>query len=646
MVLYGCTGIIDQLTGPNGLGRDRSPANPEDSRPEGGAEGGAEGGGREGLPDGVTDAQIAHGAEIYAQMCEGCHGSDGLGGPFDVPLTADVGFENLVAEIDTNMPKGSPELCVGECAHDVAAYIQVTFVIPSSVSPDEEPPIVCTGEKPAPRLLRLLTRREYRNTIVDLLGVAGPDTENLPVEARIKGFDNNAAAAAVTSRHVDEYVGLASALADTAVRTRKVALLSCDPAAASCARSTVESLGLRAFRRPLESDEITTYLALFANELTSGSFDEGMKLLLQALLISPNFLYRSEMGTEQADGSYRLTPYETASLLSYTFVGSMPDAALLTAAGKGELSTPAQLAAQARRLLADPRARDQAVEFVTQWLRTDSLLAVNKDTQIYPGFTNTVRESMAEEQARFVEHLFFDTEGRFQDLFNADYVFVNNALAQFYGLPAPASDYAKVTAPAGSGRGGILGLGSVLSSHAHSNESSPIKRGLFVRDRLLCQELPPPPPSLDTTPPGLDPTLTTRARFAKHTDDPTCKGCHQYIDGVGFTLEGFDGVGALRNVENGIPVDTSGSLVGLKSLKDPVDHPLAGSRDLSTLLASSATGQACLPLQLYRYARGYSEGEADLCSIRALSERFKNVDLSLHELLVQVTQLDNFLLRN
>ncbi len=646
MALYGCTGIIDQLTGP-GAGRDRAPASSDGdgdaSDPQNPV---GESGGRAGLPDGVTDAQIAHGAEVYGQMCAGCHGVDGLGGPFDVPLTADVGFEKLVARIDSSMPKGSPELCVGECAHDVAAYIQVSFVVPSSTGPGAEPPLVCTGEKPAPRMLRLLTRREYRNTIVDLLGVAGPETVNLPVEPRVKGFDNNANAAIVTIRHIDEYVGLAVSLADTAVRTRKAALLSCDPAAAGCAKTLVESLGLRAFRRPLAAEEVATYVALFSNELTSGSFDEGMKLLLQSLLISPNFLYRAEMGTEQPDGSYRLSPYETASLLSYTFVGSMPDAPLLAAAAKNELSTPEQLAAQARRLLQDPRAREQTVEFVTQWLRTDALLDSNKDPQIYPAFTNTVRESMAEEQARLVEYLFFDTKGTYADLFNADYVFVNNALAQFYGLPAPASDYKKLSVPAESGRGGILGLGAVMSSHAHSNESSPIKRGLFVRDRLLCQELPPPPATLDTTPPGLDPTLTTRDRFAKHTADPSCAGCHQYIDGVGFSLEGFDGVGALRTVENGLPVDTSGSLVGLDSLKDPVAHTFEGSRGLSALLASSTNAQDCLPLQFYRYARGYSEGDADACSIQALRQRFQTADLSLNELLVQVTQLDNFLLRN
>src|SRR5690606_834159 len=145
---------------------------------------------------------------------------------------------------------------------------------------------------------------------------------------------------------------------------------------------------------------------------------------------------------------------------------------------------------------------------------------------IYPGFSDGVRTAMAEEQRRFVTELFFDPEATFADLFLADYVYVNPELAAFYGLPSPGgADFVRVDAPAESGRGGLLGLGSVMASHAHSNESSPIKRGLFVRDRMLCQDLPPPPANLDTTPPGLDLSLTTRERFAQHTADPNCISC-------------------------------------------------------------------------------------------------------------------------
>jgi hypothetical protein len=514
------------------------------------------------------------------------------------------------------------------------------------VDPDRQGPgsEVCSSDGPAPRMLRLLTRRELASTVRDLLNVDVPEVDKLPVEPRVRGFDNNASASVVTSRHVDEYVALAESLSAQGLSSQRAAL-ACDPATLGCAAEFVQSFGLRAFRRPLEQEEVDRYVALFANDLTEGSFDQGMQLATQAMLISPSFLYRSEMGVAQTDGSYRLTPYEVASSLSYTFIGSMPDAELFEAAQSSGLETKAQIEAQAQRLLEDPRARDQVAEFVTQWLRTDGLLAVNKDKEIYPTFTDEVREAMAEEQRRFVIDLFFDSEGTYEDLFLADYVFANAALASFYGLSGGSSEYQKIAVSENSGRGGLLALGAVMASHAHSNESSPIKRGRFVRDRILCQDLPEPPQNLDTTPPGLDPSLTTRDRFQKHTADPACRGCHQYIDGVGFGFEGFDGVGAERTLENGIPVDRSGSIVGLESLASTDERPFDGVRGLSAMVAASASGQGCLPRQFYRFARGYAESPSEECVFDTLRERFAEAGLSLRELLVQGTQLDNFLLR-
>jgi hypothetical protein len=166
-----------------------------------------------------------------------------------------------------------------------------------------------------------------------------------------------------------------------------------------------------------------------------------------------------------------------------------------------------------------------------------------------------------------------------------------------------------------------------------------------VRDRLLCQDLPPPPANLDTTPPGLDPKLTTRARFAKHTASAACSSCHQYIDGVGFGFEGFDGIGKLRTVENGMPVDISGDLKGLTSLSDKTSNPFEGTRELSTMLADSATAQSCLTLQYYRFARGYEETRHDACSLDKLKQKFEAKDLTVKELLVNLALLDSFTVR-
>jgi hypothetical protein len=496
---------------------------------------------------------------------------------------------------------------------------------------DDPPPIVtpgehCDDERPGPQQLRMLTRREYENTINDLLGV-DVDTATIPVEPRVKGFDDNAAAMVVTDRHMDAYLGLAEDVTERALTEHRADLLKCDPSAAECKRQFVTDLGLRAFRRPLTDDEIDNFLGAF----TGVSFDDGLRIATGAMLISPNFLYRWEVG---AGGT--LSSYETASALSYMFWGTMPDDALFAAAADDALATPEEISAQARRLLADPRSRPQVNDFATQWLRTDGLTA-NKDTSIYPGFTDEIRNDMAEEQRRFVEHVIFEQNGSFADLFTADYLYANGSLAQFYGLSSQGNDWQEYPVTDDSGRGGLLGLGAVLASHAHSNESSPIKRGVFVRTRLLCQDLSPPPPDVDATPPGLDPSLTTRERFARHTADPACSGCHQFIDGVGFGFEGFDGVGARRTIENGLPVDMSGNVVGLEGFDKPTQQSFNDVRDLSAMLAGSETAQACMPLQFFRYARGYTETAYDACTINNLQLDFKNGELNIQDMLVAVT---------
>jgi hypothetical protein len=511
---------------------------------------------------------------------------------------------------------------------------------------DDGPPelidgVPCDDERPVARQLRLLTRREYQNTVRDLLGVE-VDTSSIPVEPRPQGFDNTAAAMVVTSRHLDAFIAVAEDAVERAVTTRRAELLPCDPAAAACPRQFVESFGLRALRRPLDEEELAAFTGAFAGR----SFDDGMRIAIGAMLVSPSFLYRWEIGSAVGQQAH-LTSYEIAASLSYLFWGSLPDQALFDAARDGTLATGEERMAQARRMLADPRARDQVADFVGQWLRTDGITA-SKDASIYPTFTDAVRVAMTEEERRFIVDVVFERNGTFRDLFVSDRVIVNDTLADFYGVPRPGTGggFAPVTVTPDSGRGGLLGLGSVLASHAHSNESSPIKRGVFVRKRLLCQDLPAPPPSLDTTPPGLDPTLTTRERFAAHTADPACSGCHQYIDGVGFGLEGFDGAGGRRTVENGLPVDMSGEVLGLEDLGDGARTPFHDGPGLAALIADSEAAQECLPLQYFRYARGIEVTADDACAIHNLQLAFTDSDLAIQDLLVAIVGQPSFAVRN
>jgi hypothetical protein len=393
-------------------------------------------------------------------------------------------------------------------------------------------------------------------------------------------------------------------------------------------------VGRRLWRGAVAEEDVNAIAAIADPSRAGGDFDTGVALALRALLGSPRFLYRSELG-ERVGSTYRLTGLELASFLAYTLWRTAPDDALLAAAERGDLASDAGLRREAERLLADPRAERGVLAFAQGWFGTFGAAGANKDLGIYPRFTSEVRTAMREEERAFVLEHFLGAKRSFRDLFTGDVLHVNDTLAAYYGAPAPNSGAraAQVRVPAGSDRGGLLTLGTVLATHAHSNESSPVKRGRFVRERLLCQTLVPPPPTIDTTPPGLDPTKTTRERFAAHTASPTCNGCHRFIDPVGFGFESFDGAGAERREEHGLRIDASGDLKSRESLDLATSEPFVGPRALGFALAGSARAERCAAVQLHRFARGYAQD--DQCDARRLADRYQRAGGDLRELLLQ-----------
>jgi hypothetical protein len=589
----------------------------------------------------------SRGAALYAEMCAVCHGEVGEGG-LGPPLQDTALPEGRLADIiGERMPKNQPGRCAGECASEVASFILEGLTAEA---------LRCDAVGPSPRRLRLLTRREYRNTVRDLFrldetsgamcaratdcafgescaesacrpdpcdrrtfaydpgdrslatvhlagtfngwagtiagggwalarepatglwigrfplppgtyayklvlderdwiadprapasapdgfggenstvdvscdGEADDPAAHVPAEVRPPGFpfDDDADAALVTSAHLDAYLATARALAHRAAgRTGELVGCEGEPDPRGCGRQLVERLGRRAFRRPLTSTEIDRYAALVAE---GASFADGAEAAITALLISPSFLYRSELGTPQSGGTYRLTAWEIASALSYTFWATMPDDDLLDAAGSGELDDPDGIEREARRLLADPRSRAVLGTFALQWLGAEAVTTVDKNPSLYPGFDGPVRQALADETAAFAAHVVFDSSGRFEELFTADYTVLDPVAAGFYGLAAPGGGTGVVQYGDGR-RSGLLGHASLLAATAHSDQTSPIRRGLFVRRQLLCQDLPPPPANAGGVP-DVDPDASTRERFAQHTADPVCAGCHRYTDRV------------------------------------------------------------------------------------------------------------------
>ncbi len=649
------------------------------------------------------------GLAFYTEQCAVCHGDDGIGvGGFPDTTVASLQFlyptrDSLIEKIERTMPTFAPGACSGDCAALTADYILENFPgvadgggqggaggftgtgsptggsgsdsgsggsggsgssggsssgsggggpLGAGLDPVPLPELVCNGETPGPRVLRLLTRREFDATTEDLLGVRTQKSIDLiPIEARKEGYDNNAGNNLITARHVDSILTVAEELADKAVAQNRQRLLPCNPDqdAPRCAAEFVETLGTRAYRRPLSDSERAALIEIF--DSANGDFTEGMRRTIVGMILSPNFLYRSELGSPVGGGNFQLDQFEVASALSYLFLGSMPDEELFRAASENRLQRSEDLVAQAKRLLEKPRSREQVGIFMGQWLGADPFQTGQKDPNIYPRYTTAVQQSSDQELVEFVNHVVFDSTGRVQELFSANYVLANQVMANYYGLPgANGNDFQVISVPDGT-RGGILGLTSVLASYAHSDDSSPIKRGVFVRERLLCHDLPDPPPAIDNTPPGLDPSLTTRERFAAHSESPFCQQCHSFIDDLGFGLERYNGAGEFRQNEFGMPIDDSGlikALVGFDPEQLRANFPstsFAGLRELSDLLSESPDVPDCLAKQYFRFAKGRIDTEADACTINFMQDRFVAQEYDIKSLLISIVESPTFTLR-
>jgi mono/diheme cytochrome c family protein len=469
--------------------------------------------------------------------------------------------------------------------------------------------------------------------------------KDFPAESREAGYSfDTGDSTVVTSVHVEQYLKAAELLAKTA--TDKLdALVPCASSgdAAACAADFAKSFGRRAFRRPLGDAEQARYQALITAQ---PDFKTGVGVAIQVMLSSPYFLYRFELGAQRPDGSFQLSPFETASSLSYLFWASMPDDALLAAAEKGELQSASGLETQARRLLADPRSREVVGTFALQWLGVEEILSVAKDSTLFPSFDGQIEGLMAEETRSFVTHVVFDGTRRYDELLTADYTFANDKLAAFYGLPGVSGSAFQQVSAGDQRKAGLLAQGSVLSTYAKSDRTSPIKRGVFVRTHLLCEDLPPPPPNVPPLPP-VDPDATLREQFKQHTKEAACAACHQYIDPVGFGFEHFDAVGRYRDTEgNNNAIDSSGDMNDVEELGAGTHAPYQSLPELSTILAGSSAGKACFARQYYRFARGHLEQAGDLCALQGIQARFEQSGFDLQELMVAITLAPSFTLRS
>jgi len=497
-----------------------------------------------------------------------------------------------------------------------------------------------TGLSPGPSPLRRLTRDEYNRTVSELLNDGSNPGKDFPPEARALGFNNIADAQTVTTLLVEAYKTAAEGLAERATQNIG-ALLGCAETDGACLDGFIQRFGSRAYRRPIAPAEAARLRAVYDWGKANTSAVDGVRMVLEVVLQSPDFLYRPELGAkEAAPGVLHLSSYEIATRLSYLFRGSLPDQTLLDEAAADRLQSPEQVRAQAERLLNEPRARESFKSFHRQWLDLDSVAALDRDGSLYPGFSDAIPSLMEQETEAFIDHVIFEDGGRLSTLLTAPYTMANATLATFYGLTPPSGGGFGVVATDASKRKGLLSQGGLLALQSKPQQTSPVHRGKFVRESFLCQFLPPPPPNLVITPPELNPSLTTRQRFAQHSADPSCAGCHAQMDPLGLGFEHFDAVGRWRETENDLPIDATGKLVNTD-----VDGDFDGAAALADKLAGSEQVADCMMKQWARFSFGRSETPEDACSLERTKAQFSAANRDIKQLVLALTQTDAFLYR-
>ena len=493
----------------------------------------------------------------------------------------------------------------------------------------------CVDNGAGPPMLRRLSAGQFVASIVDLF--RDPNVRVAPVfnDPSVMGFSVDSISLLVQGLNADQLMTNAEAIAAWAVANHLMDVTGCASTDAGCPESFIRGFGKRAFRAPLSDASVAAYQGLFSAE---ASFNDGVTAVLAAMLQSPRFLYRTELGPDggvaPAVGTrVELTPYEVATGLSYLMTGSAPDALLMQAAdaaAAGSLTVPDMLDQQVQRLLGDPRSQAALLDFMNSWLGLDRLYTTVKDDSVFQ-LTPALRDAMAAETRGLILDT-FATGGGMSALLTADHSFLNKDLAQYYGFDTSGlgSDFVKVPYPAGGPReGGVLAHAGILTGYARADVSSPTQRGHLVRTHLLCQYVPPPPAVLDTTfKPQANPT-TTRAHYEQSHSVGGCGDCHKLMDKIGFGFEHYDAFGRHRDTE------------GPSNATDG-DVPFDGLTQLSAYLAQDADVGRCLVRYWSFYAYGSASWDQDACTYAAIRDNATAGGNGLRDILTAIIRAPHF----
>lgn len=521
--------------------------------------------------------------------------------------------------------------------------------------------IACEAGRAGRVNARRLSRVEYNNTVRDLFTFdVGQPADDFPED--VNGGDAaNSTGLTVSDLFFEKNEIAAAALANQALAH---GFVTCDPTKMEprlCAKQTFEPFMKRAWRRAVtaeEVDAVLAYLDLVSAEVGEPNpFQQAIKLGIEHVLLSPNFLFRFEvLADPTSTQAQRLSSYDLASRLSYFIYGSMPDEALFAAAAADNLQDPSQIDAQVRRMLQDPKAQNLVEKLAGEWLWGNRVDLVNPKASLYPGFDEALRSNLKKETALFVE-AFLREDRDFRDMLDADFTFVNARLAQHYQLPDAstfAGDFMKTSLTAVPARGGLLTQGALLAGTsaplniptAEVSETNVIVRGKFVLQYLLASPLPPPPDDIDfaqiqaDAQKNLAPDAPRKVREGVRQTTMPCLSCHSQLDPIGFSMEHFDVTGAWRTLDalktdvdsTGVLKDANGNAVG----------SFDGARALGTLLKTDPRFTASLTKAVFNLAVGRSLTADDQCRLEGFATTTQSAGHRLRELIISMTQDDSF----
>lgn len=551
-----------------------------------------------------------------------------------------------------NPRRGARVLAGPACCLVVCAFIAPLFACEPTGTIGSPPadrvevlPEVVPPFRPATARMLRLTREQYERSVHDILGNAifVPRALEPDNNTRGSGFATVESSLGTLSEvGTERYEEAALAVAAQAVETAEArrAWMPCEPTGPqdeACFAQVAAEVGRRLFRRRLADEEVTRYVDLATEAATLlGARDAGAQYILVALLQSPSFLYRAEVGEDRGDGVRSYTSDEMASRLSYFLWDTTPDEALLDAAERDELVDDDLLAAQVDRMLDDERAAVGVRRFFQELLELDRVEAaiLVKDVDLFEHVDSQLAQSAIEETLRVVEDNVLTRQADVRELFTTRRTFIDRKLASVYGVRAPSIDgFAEYVFPDDSGRAGVLTHVSILALTSHNDRTSATIRGRFVRARLLCTEIPEPPADVETTFPEVTEGASLRERLREHRENPVCASCHEITDPIGLGLENFDALGRYRAEDIAGVVDASGELDGT---------PFIDSAELGQAISTHPDLPLCMTTHLYQAATGHFVEPNEQRLLYELTEHFARSGYRFSSLVREVLLSEGF----